>query len=387
MKNKLTIAIFLVLVFGLTAASLLKKPEEFSENENRYLAQMPAFSLDSLFSDNSDEKFTSLYETYITDQFVFRDGWIRLKTYAERATLKQDIKNVFFCKDDYLIENYPASDFTSETASSHVSTLKQFVETYQAQLGEDAVKVMIVPTASQILSDKLPPFASPYPQDTYLNSIREAVGENAYLDAEAVLESHKEEYIFYRTDHHWTAGGAFYAYQLWADSLGLTPWEAGDFNVTEVSDSFLGTVYSKVNFPNKADSILCYSPVEPMNYSLTTFAGQTADSLYYPEALNTKDKYTYYTGQNDPLLTVRSEAAGSSDTLLEGRKLLIVKDSYAHSFVPFAANHFSEIYMADLRYYNQPLSSLIEEKGITDILVLYNTENFATDTSIAKLVR
>ena len=386
MRNKLTIAIFLVLVFGLTAASLLKKPVEFSENENRYLAQMPEFSLDSLFSSDEDKKFTSLYETFITDQFVMRDQWIRLKTYTERATFKQDIKNVFFCSDDYLIENYPAGDFTSQTAANNISVLGQFVEQYQEKLGENGVRVMITPTASQILKDKLPPFAYPYDQQAFLDSVRSAVGENVYLDAAATLSGHKNEYIFYRTDHHWTARGAFYAYQLWADSLGLEPWQEKDFNITEVSDSFLGTVYSKVNFPNKADSILCYQPESAkMNYRLTAFNGTSRDSLYVPSALEGKDKYTFYTGQNDPLISIQS--SGPEGTVERGRKLLIVKDSYAHSFVPFAANHFEETFMVDLRYYNQPLSQLIEEKGITDILVLYNTENFATDTSIPKMLK
>jgi len=107
MRDKIRILIFMILIFGLTVASILKKPIVFSENENRYLAEKPEFSLDALF----EGSYTQDYETYITDQFVFRDQWITGKTAVERMMLRQDINGVYFGKDGYLMEKHDNTTF------------------------------------------------------------------------------------------------------------------------------------------------------------------------------------------------------------------------------------------------------------------------------------
>ena len=160
-SDKILTALFLVLVFSLTADSILNPVRAYSENENRYLAQMPEFSFESLF----EGEFTSDYETFITDQFVMRDSWIGLKTLTERAMLKQDINGVYFGKDGYLIEKHDASDIDEETADRNAQRLADFINQYSAVLGEDRVHAMLVPTAQEILEDKLPPFAEGYDQE------------------------------------------------------------------------------------------------------------------------------------------------------------------------------------------------------------------------------
>jgi len=96
--------------------------------------------------------------------------------------------------------------------------------------------------------------------------------------------------------------------------------------------------------------------------------------------LDTKDKYSVYLNGNNPIVKINSENHN-------GKKLLIIKDSYAHSFAPFAVNHFETTYMVDLRYFNMPMSRFIEENGITDVLVLYNVNTYVKEKSLDTMVR
>ena len=161
-----TILVFCILIFGMTIATMLKPSTEFSETENRSLAQKPSFSIKTLLNG----EFESDYESYLTDQFVLRDQWISLKTKAERAAFKTESKDIYFADDDYLIEKHTGS-FTSDTAKQNIRVLQQFIETYEPQFGAEHMSVMIVPNAVDILRDKLPALASPYDEELYLNQV------------------------------------------------------------------------------------------------------------------------------------------------------------------------------------------------------------------------
>lgn len=374
-SDKILTALFLVLVFSLTAASILTPVRTYSENENRYLAQMPDFSLEALFGG----EFTTEYETFITDQFVMRDSWIGLKTLTERALLKQDINGVYFGKDGYLIEKYDDSDIDDETADRNAQRLADFINEYSAILGADRVHAMLVPTAQEILEDKLPLFAEGYDQEAYIEQVEALIPGGNLVDVSDALMEHASEYIFYRTDHHWTTLGAYYAYREWALASGLTPYEQEDYNIEVVSDEFYGTLQSKVNISVDPDEITLYRT--DASYSVIyNLDGTVHDTLYNMDALDIKDKYTVFLGGNNALVEIGTEVDN-------GRKLLIIKDSFAHCFAPFAADHFEETYMVDFRYFNMPISDFIEEYGITDILVLYNVINFVEDNNTLAFTR
>ena len=372
LKNKANLAVcgvFLLLVFGLTITSMVSPVKAFSESENRYLAKKPKFSFESLF----DGDYTADYETFITDQFVGRDTWIGIKTAMERAMLKQDINGVYFGKDGYLIEKHDEADIDPEIAERNAERLAQFMQDCVEAFGEGRAHAMIVPTASEILEDKLPPFATGYDQETYIEQIGALLPEQCLVDVTQVLKNHSSEYIFYRTDHHWTATGAYYAYQEWAKACGFLPLSNEDFTVEVAADDFLGTIYSKVNTKVDPDEILLYQTGLPYSV-IYNMDGKVKDTLYDREKLEIKDKYAVYLGGNNALVQIDTEVDN-------GRKLLIVKDSYAHCFAPFAVNHFEQTYMVDFRYFNMPVSQFIEQYGITDVLVLYNAPNFAADTN------
>lgn len=368
------VTLFLLLIFGMTAATLLKPDSGFSENENRTLASRPKFCLSSLLSG----EFSADYETYLTDQFVFRDQWIGLKTWAERLTLRQEINDIYFAGDDYLIEKHTGS-FETNQASANVTLLSSFFKKLSETYDSGRLTAMVVPNAVDILKDKLPPFASPYDQEQYLAKLRAALPGGVWFDSSRVLRGHDQEEIYYRTDHHWETLGAYYVFEQWAKEKGLGEVRPEDYEVTTVTDSFEGTIASKVGTKVHADTIEIYRPLEEVPYLLTY--NQTDDvrsTVYQPHVLDSKDKYSYFYGGNYGLV----EADMENHT---GRKLLVIKDSYAHCFVPFTYQYFDEVDMLDLRYFNQSLSAFLEERQYTDILFLYNAAGFAEDTSLAKL--
>ncbi len=382
---------FLALIFGGMVWGILKPDQAYSDTENRYLASRPEFSWESLFSGS----YTQDYESYITDQFPMRDQWIGLKTRTEMALGKAETKNVWLADDDYLIVNYPASDFEGEQAGKNRDTLAEALAYYVDSLGEDHVRVLLAPTSSQILQDKLPSYSQVYDQSQYLDEIIAAAGtalqsaglecgaEGLFVGAKEALLAHKEEYIYYRTDHHWTTLGAYYAYCAWAKSMGFTP--VPDAGLQTVSEDFWGTTYSRLHAGGRADVISVYDT--DTEVKLTHNLTEETSGFYDWDALSTRDKYAVFLGGNDGLLEIDRIEEAEAGSAADKSVLLVVKDSFANSFIPYAMEHFDRIVVVDLRYMNMSLRQLASEYGVTDLLVLYSTQAFATDATVFKLGR
>lgn len=375
--NKIFFSIFALIWTGFIIWNLAKPPKVFSENENRYLSDLPKFTIDKFVSG----EYMKGIDNYINDQFVMRDQWIGMKVMLERAMLKQEINSVYFAKDDYLIEKHKYLDVSKEQADKNRDYLVEFINKYASKLGKNSVKVMLIPTASEVLTDKLPPFAkgTGYHQNTYVDKLYSGISKNSFIDVRDTLKKHKDEYIYYRTDHHWTSLGAYYAYEQWSKSVGIVPLDKEQFEIVLASDEFYGTLHSKVNTNVKPDSIYLYEIKDDMNYQLTYNLIDHTDTLYDLKKLEGKDKYSVYMGGNNALVQVQTNHKN-------GRKLLVMKDSFAHSFVPFAVNHFEMTYMIDLRYYNGDISDFVDENKITDVLLLYNVMGFVKDINIRKLI-
>lgn len=375
--NKIFFSIFALVWTGFIIWNLVTPPKVFSENENRYLAEVPKFTIDKFVSG----EYMNGIDEYINDQFILRDQWIGMKVILERAILKQEINSVYFAKDDYLIEKHNYSDVSEEQADKNRDYLVEFIKKYALKLGKDYVKVMLIPTSSEVLTDKLPPFAAGlgYNQYSYVDKLTSYISKDTFIDVSEPLKEHKGEYIYYRTDHHWTSLGAYYAYEQWAKSVGIEPIDMEQFKISLASDEFYGTLHSKVNTDVKPDNIYLYEIKEDMDYQLAYNLVDQTDALYDLKKLEGKDKYSVYMGGNNALVEIQTNNKN-------GRKLLVIKDSYAHSFVPFAVNHFEMSYMIDLRYYNGEIDEFIEHNGITDVLVLYNVMGFVKDINIRKLL-
>lgn len=358
-------------------ASVFMPKKSFSETENRYLAQRPSLTWQGLKSG----AFGREYETYLSDQFPFRDQWIGVKTTAEQLQQKKEINGVWLGKDHYLIETFYQEDLDPELSGKNLDRLCQFVSAQKALAGKDHVRVMLVPSSAEIMTDKLPPFASPFSQAAVTERLTQGgIGEMLVPVRQALSDAREHQAPYYRTDHHWTSFGAFAGYQAWAKSLGLDSFELSDFQPETVSDNFFGTIHSKLNIPVQPDSIVLYRPKKEPDWSVCYDGSDSpVSTLYSMDALNTRDQYRVFLDGNHGWTKIKNHSR------TDGSRLLIIKDSYAHCFAPFAALHFEETHMIDLRYYNGKISNFIEEQGITDILVLYQIPGFLKDRNVSKL--
>ena len=377
-RNKITVALFGILLFGISISNQLISAKDFSEVENRQLKQMPKLTANSLFSGT----FGKDYETYLSDQFIGRDQWISLKTTSDRMMGKKEVNGVYFAKDDYLIEKHTKSELDSAQYKKNIKRLKTVTNTYTKLLGNGHVKVMFAPTASYILRDKLPSFAPEDPQEDILNDLKKSAKKGTFVDLRPIMKKKKNEYIYYRTDHHWTTLGAYYAYTEWANSVGIKPIPMNQWKKENVSKEFLGTVYSKVNQATKKDAIQFWTRKSGEKYEVVYDMGQKkSNSLYERSYLKKKDKYSAFLDGNHALTVIKNKKVKN------GKKLLIVKDSYAHSFAPFVASHFEEVHLIDLRYFNMGIRDYVKQYKITDMLILYHAMSYATDIHTLKLIR
>ncbi len=371
-----TTGIFLLVIVGFTVVSLITPDKTFSFTENRVLAQMPEFDVESFF----EGEFTADYETYITDQFFWRDGWINVKTRTELLLGKKDINGVYIGKDDYLLETHDAID--EKKAYDNADRMVTFVKRQAEVLGREHVSMMVVPTASAVLFNKLPAYAETFDQKSYIGYMKDAAGEN-FVDVWQALDENAQadRNIFYKTDHHWTTYGAYLAYVEWANSMGFEPYGEESFEVNTAAEDFLGTIYSKINYSTTVDQLQLYEIKEDISYLVDINMGhKKMDSLFEKEHLSTKDKYSVFLDGNNSIVTI--DVTGGKE---DGDVLLVIKDSYAHCFVPFVANHYKKVVVIDLRYLKLPVEKIIEDYEITDILVLYNAIHFAEDNNFALL--
>ena len=376
-----------IAVFGATMAALflgavLHKPTEFSETENRYLEQRPKLTTVKLF----DGSFMKDYETFITDQFPERSFFMGLKTAVERLRGRTDDNGVYFGKDGYLFGKYDGAVFESETAENNISAVAEFVKLYADKFGKEHFKIALAPSSSEILKDKLPANAPVYNQTGFIDKIKKEVGEDFVIDLGENLKKHADEYIYFRTDHHWTTLGAYYGYEAIASGFGLEVQSLEKLKADTVSNDFLGTYDSKVNTGLiggvAPDSITIYSSseIDKAVMMWDNDKDKTFDNIYKMDALKGKDKYTVFFGGNHSVTDIKTENK-------TGKTLLIIKDSFAHSLAPFLIKDYDRIIMLDLRYFNKSLKKYLSENKITDLLVLYSTPDFAEDANIGRLLR
>lgn len=365
--EKITIAVFCSFIFGLFIMNIILPDNEFSQTENRYLQQAPIFSFKSLISG----EFTKGYEKYQTDQFSFRDIWIGLKTASEITLGKSENNDVFICKDGYLIERFEKPNY--ERIDKNIASINTFTEKLDIP-----VHFMLVPNAVKIYEDKLPRFAQNYDQLKVINYAEETLTDKAqFVQIYDDLKKHNNEYIFYKNDHHWTTLGAYYGYCSLADNMKINKLLINDFNVETVTDQFLGTMYSKSGVSwAKPDKIDIYKSKENFLYETKiTDNNTTFEGLYDWSYLNEKDKYSLFIGGNNSLVKIKTNVEND-------KRLLIIKDSYAHALIPFIANHFSEVHIIDLRYYNDNIVKYVDDNNIDNVVILYNVSNFCSDNNL-----
>lgn len=362
------IAVFIGFIALFFILNTVMPDREFSPRENRYLQKMPVFTIDALVSGS----FTDKFEKYTTDQFVFRDTWIALKARSELFSGKQENNDVFYCGDGVLISRYsmPEKDVIEE----NVGFLNQLTEKISAD-----VYFALIPGASEVQSFRLPENA---PTDSQKDVIDAAYSlSNARnIDILTFLNDHRSEYIFYRTDHHWTSLGAFYGYEALRNAWGLESVSLSDYQRKTVSDNFYGTAFSSSGFTwVSPDSMETFVDDDGSAVITNYNSAQPEETpLYDVSFLGEKDKYAFFLGGNTPRLSIETGQAGKP-------RLCIIRDSYTDCLLPFLLSDFSRIDLLDLRYFKDPVSSYINSEGFDAVLVIYSVANFSTDSNLFML--
>ncbi len=359
--------LFLLFFGGLFLANLISPDRVFSPVENRTLASAPALTAESVFSG----RFMSEFESYVTDQFVLRDDWTALKAYVERAAGKRENNDVYIAGDT-LIERFELAD--ERQLAANLLAVDRFTARTDAP-----VYLMLIPTAAGVWRDRLPEGAPSCDQEAILVGLPERTRAEV-VNAWGVLSVHADEAIYYRTDHHWTSLGACYGAAALLRAMGKEPASPDRWTPETVSDDFCGTLWSRSGARYiPPDTIKIYVPEDGIQVNSLEGGQWREGPLYAREKLRTKDQYAVFLGGNQPLAVIR--------TGREGEKLLLIRDSYADSEVPFLLDAFSEIHLIDLRYWRQDVAAYVRENGIDRVAVSYSLKNFAEDTNLYFLGR
>ena len=210
MRKYLSVIVFLCVIFGFTIGSAVVPSKKFSEMEKRNLQQKPKVSVSSVVKGSYQKK----YEKYLSDQFFLRDKWVNIYAQLEKNTGKKEINNVYIGKDDYLIEKYSERDFDDELQKMNVKNLASFLDVCSEELGKSNVTCMFVPSKIDVLRNKLSVLEEDYDGSKIVERVRSKVkNKDRVVNLADVLKKRSNEYIYYRSDHHWTTLGAYYAYQ------------------------------------------------------------------------------------------------------------------------------------------------------------------------------
>lgn len=313
----------------------------------------------------------------MADQFPARNFFVGLKAAAERMLLRGGNNGVIFAKDGYLVKRF--DDVDDGTLKSNIGFISAFARSASSEGIE--VTTAVAGRETDVAISALPASYGSDSSDRTWNVISEAFGDGGteFIDLRLPLRERFDggEYVYYKTDHHWTSLGAYYAYLETAGSVGVTPSDVSAFTRETVTDSFFGTTWSSA----------CAKWIEPDTIELFRYDGdadlvtdrgdERFEGLYDTSYLEEKDKYSVFLGGNAARIDVTSTEGGRE-------KLLVIKDSFFHSLAPFFAKD-CDLVLIDLRYYNGSPVELCREEGINKVLILLNVETLGEESGLRKL--
>ena len=370
------LALFIFLLVGFSVLNLFWPKRDMSELENRKLAQFPAFSVKALLNGTW---FGDLSE-YVQDQVAFRDGLIDLEsTFNNLVFAKTEEGGILLGKDGWMFTKlFDISDSTQKQLDKNLQAVTSFASRHPGK-----VTFLLAPSASVIYPEMLPAGAPMVDENAMLDDIFAQVSSAAdVIDMRPVFTQQKEQYLYYKTDHHWTTQGAFLAYEQFCQLKGLSPFDTNAYQAESVP-GFYGTHYSATRRWNVQPDTITYYPLDnPMTIfdigAETEYTPRTTESMINTEKFGTRDKYAAFLDGNNGYSVIEGNGEGS---------ILVVKDSYANCFVPFLTTNYEKIGVVDLRNFSYGLDSTIESEGYDQILILYNFQTFIADNRVVYMDR
>ncbi len=391
-ENWLVTVLILGFVFSFAILFWVLPDKDKSVDENRTLASFPKFTTEGFLHGG----FTADFGTYMADQFPCRDFFVGIKGFFEAAQLKGQNNDVIIGKDDYLIARF---DYPDEgVLSTNITAASKFIEVAEAN-GLNCTTA-IAGRKMDVVSEKLPALYGTYYSDRIFNILDEKceAGGIEYLNLRDHLSNieAKGEELYYMTDHHWRSIGAYHAYREIVTEMGITPYELSEFDIETASEEFYGTTWSSAGvkwtdpdsieyFRWEGDESLSlkienpaykYEGCEYIEENGKTYA--LFEGIYVREMLEGKDKYaSFLGGNNNSYVEVTMEGE-------DRETLVILRDSFGDSIAPFLARHF-DLILIDLRTSAPDTIGICLEKGVDNVLLLYNMETLTTSNDLGKL--
>ena len=365
------VLLFIGIIVVMQAAFWLLPRRSFSENEKRVLSEAPQIDAAGI----ADGSVFRSIESYLSDHFPGRELWVGANAYLENAEGRGATEDIVRGTDDWLF-TAPVSD-DRETLWDNMQAITTFAEKQSVP-----VTMMAVPSAGAVVSDKLPALHLPYPDADLLEEARRIAGNtlhwvDLYTD---FCSAGQPERLYYRTDHHWTTEGAYRAYCLMMEELGQSSVPHDDFTVEQITD-FYGTSYSKSGlWLTEPDTLELWTDSDIQAVTTVYDANRadpvTREGMFFREYLEDADKYPVFLSGNHARVHIETNADS-------GKRLLVIKDSYAHALAPFLAEEYSTIDLIDLRYFKQQtISSWLEENPADEILLVYGLSSLAEDKNL-----
>ena len=406
-KIKIILAVFVTIVIFIIGLAFFARPTR-SENEKRELTPFPTFTLESFLNG----EYTAQISLWFSDTYPLREQMISANSAIqslygikdeqvigggdadEIPTGPADIE--FNPTDDGKGDTFEGTYINGDTAYQLYFFNKQNSDSYVALINEFAAQVegkaqvydMIVPLHYQIaLSEET---VKKYNASDCGEAIKYMYGNLSdgikSVDVLPNLLRHNDEYLYFRTDHHWTARGAYYAYLAFCKEKGIEPTTLEDYKQYKFA-GFLGTFYANAKQPtamkNNPDYVEAFVPIGTNREDVYDSNGNYVDwySIVYSGAdkYDAANKYLAFMGGDHPLTEIHNPKK------TDGSSIVVIKESYGNAFVPFLVDSYEYVYVIDYRQWNGNLSDFVIEKGIDDVLFLNVVSNTSTSQRLKEL--
>ncbi|MFZ5354567.1 MAG: DHHW family protein [Bacillota bacterium] len=403
--HKLNIIVFCIVVFAVSVFNIIYFNNDlYSEAENRRLAEFPEFNRSTYFSGRLAEGI----DEYLADRFMFRDRIVSF-TYSLRNLrgYKPD-EGVIIHQSGGFNEGGDPADIQvqeiefGETDTAKIVLMKDRGFTayklnedsiqYYAQslnklaelIGELELDVLIAPSQAYFVDKRY----QKYTDDQYsaMKMLKNNINpEVKLIDVFKQLKNHRAENIYFRTDHHWTGLGAYYAYLEACKILDIKTTSLKEYEQIEIKD-FVGSIYNMTQYEElkkKPDSFTVYKPETKLSYEIRYAiedkeVTEVFDTIIKTEFAEAEYKYNAFLFGDFGYSKIMTENADKEN-------LLIIKDSYGNALIPFLVNQYYNIVMIDPRKYNESLLELIENEKIDRVLIINSAQILSKTTYMNKL--
>ncbi|MBQ1441389.1 MAG: hypothetical protein IIZ08_05665 [Clostridia bacterium] len=348
-SRQICVVVFVAFPLAILAAIIIKPDNPVSVNENRTLKTGGDIRWEIF-----DGGFQEDLENCLSDQFPLRDNLKSAETGIRLRLGSGCIGGTYVGSDGRLFQRLLESDVDVDKCVRYAAKINRIAE----QTGIETY-VMYVPSAGISLRESMPYGAPMYDYDALFSALKRELKSAHVIDLSEALLGRPEYY--YATDHHWTAAGAAAAYHEWIAAHGDEPTDEKAPEIITVSSNFRGTLWSRVpNAAIRGEPLWAFR----VNDDVIVEADGMEISLYDYSALQTKDKYNFFEGGNHGILTL------TNPNVKNGRTLMILKDSFANSFLPCIAGDYSKIIMVDERYAFIDAGQLAVDTGADEIAVI-----------------